>query len=95
MLYGNSLLNFRDFKRYQNSFRGHFVGEVGKHVVGDAYRENPSYKKCMAAHPAEFGKLAEELRGRSDHDSLEYLKKLYEAYVMMHPYADTNWEMFQ
>ena len=89
----DKLLSFEEFEKERNGFYLHFVGPVGKSACGDVYRSQLAYMWCSMANP-EFAKLAEELLGRDDRSSPEYLKKLYSAYLLMHPYAETNYELF-
>ncbi len=90
------LLSFEEFMRQNNSFLLHFLGEPGNHFLGDAYRDQEPYKLCMAAYPEEFGKLAEELQQiYRPRDSLEGYAKLYEAYKLMYPFAESNEELFK
>lgn len=89
----DKLLAFEEFEKESTGFYLHFVGPVGKSACGDVYRSHTAYLWCMTAQP-EFAKLAAELLGRNDRLSPEYLKKLYSAYLFMHPYAETNYELF-
>jgi hypothetical protein len=86
------MLSFAEFVKEKNSFRLHFVGKVGKHVLGDIYRGQAAYKACLEAHPG-FAKLAAELREMNP-KSPDYLAKLYAAYKLMHPYTERDWDMF-
>lgn len=88
------LLTFEEFERERNNFHLHFVGPVGKHAFGDAYRRSVPYTQCVDADRG-FAKLAAELCERRDFSSPEYLEKLYGAYARMHTYAETNWEIFE
>ncbi len=89
------LLTFQRFQDEKNNFVLHFVGNPGENMAGDAYRRNECYKRCMEALPDEFGKLAAELRQSRDWRSPEFMQKLYLAYKTMHPFAESNWEMFE
>ena len=90
------LLSFEEFMRRSKNFCGYFLGEPGNHVVGDSYRKHYAYAQCMASHPEEFGKLAEELQQiRDPRDALEDYAKLYKAYALMFPFAESNEELFK
>lgn len=91
------LLNFAKFKliEVRNNFHMHFVGkENGDAFLGDAYRSQEHYKRCMK-ECSEFADMVAELRKREDHYSPEYIEKLYEAYKLMRPYAPNDWAMFK
>jgi hypothetical protein len=79
----------------RNNFHLHFQGEPGKHWMGDIYRKNVPYRECMRARGKEFANLARWLQQQDDKYSPEYIEKLYEAYKLMHPFAESNWQMFQ
>jgi hypothetical protein len=95
------LLLYEEFVERQNKFHMHFVGQPGAHAMGDIYRrKSNAYQECMGAHPVEFEKLRSELQamhydGNTLFFGLTYRKKLYDAYVMMHPYAKRNCELFR
>lgn len=84
------LLSIEDFVLVKNNFNLHFVNNF----VGHIYREQQAYKKCFRNNP-DFCKLAVYLIARGCHPSCLYITLLYEAYKMMHTYAESNWEMFQ
>ena len=95
----DTLLSVAEFEDRQNNFYLHFVGEVGKHWMGDHYRSQSAYVACMTALPSEFGSLAARLRsfytargrGLSEHP----WNGLYEAYQKMHQFAEDNNELFR
>jgi hypothetical protein len=96
----DKLLDYEEFKKVQNNFFLHFIGVPGEHHFGDVYRNQASYVATLASHPVTFGLLARELCDmfdKFDHEVLqdeEYMVKLYEAYYLMHPYAEKNWDLF-
>lgn len=83
------VLSFRDFVRVKNNFALHFV----KTWIGDAYRKQDAYQRCMEEDPS-FRTLAERLAGCAGAVDSR-LRDLYKAYKLMRPYAQSNWEMFQ
>ena len=85
------ILDPEEFHKRRNNFALHFAGKPGEHLMGDIYRRQEHYQECMKAHPEEFGKLSAELYDVRDDNSPEYIDKLYEAYKMMHPYAQSDW----
>ena len=92
------VLSFKEFCGKPGSLggRNNFHMRFANNILGDFEREGSvAYKRCMSAHPDEFGKLSTELRGRTDYYSFEYLKKLYEAYKLMRRYAETDLELFE
>ena len=89
------LLDFAQFVRKRNNFHLHFVDGRGVlPSIGNIYRGQPAYKVCAETHPR-FVQLADELKRMSDTESNQYLEKLYQAYNFMHPYAETDWDMFR
>ncbi|MCK9344806.1 MAG: hypothetical protein M0P64_01615 [Candidatus Pacebacteria bacterium] len=93
---GNYVLSFEKFLKVHNNFRLHFA----RNFFGEIYRKQPAYRKCKKAHRGHrktrnnFCWVALRLitSGRATSDCYHAL--LYKAYVMMRPYASSNWEMF-
>jgi hypothetical protein len=90
----DAVLTYRQFLRKKNSFQAYFIGEVGGHWAGDIYRDQGAYKACMNVE-REFAALAAELRERDDRSSPGYKRRLYRAYLLMHPYAKSDADLFQ
>ncbi len=94
------LLNFEQFIKRKNSFHMHFVGLPGGHMIGDAYRKNRAYQRCLQERPA-FQKLVDELRPYYEPgkpvfaETTALQKKLHEAYQLMHPFAASNEDLFR
>ena len=92
------LLSAAEFEDRQNNFYLHFVGEVDLHEVGDRYRSRPAYMACTNTYQCTFRLIATRLgkfytapgRGLSEHPWVG----LYEAYVLMYPFADSNNDLF-
>lgn len=86
------ILCFESFLRVKNNFQLHFT--VG--FCGDIYRKQNAYRKCAVARK-DFCSLVQRLMqlGERHLYTDECQLELYEAYKMMRPYAETNWEMFQ
>lgn len=90
-------LSYENFLTCQNNFRLHFIDNW----AGNIYRAQSAFQKCMktrknnsCAKP-NFPKLVLQLTAYySEKNSDEYLGKLYQAYKMMRPFAQSNWEMF-
>ena len=94
------LLSFEEFIERQNKFYLHFVGEPGTCGMSNLYRDRDPYKQCMRAHPEQFEKLRAELQAMHDDSNTlffgpTYRHKLYDAYQMMHPYAEKNCDLFR
>jgi len=94
MLNQDNVLPFNEFLKRKNNFHLHFAGEPGTHLVGDIYRQQNAYVECKKANPRAFANITRELTSASDHDSPDYLRKLYAAYLMMYQYAERNRDMF-
>lgn len=84
------LLSIENFVLVKNNFHLHFANNF----VGDIYREQRAYKKCFKDNP-DFCKLAVHLATCSSYSSCLRIALLYEAYKMMHTYAESNWKLFQ
>lgn len=84
------ILSFNNFLEVKNNFHGHFY----RNFMGEIYRTQSAYKKCYEANK-DFRELSSQLMQYDDYSSDDSLMKLYEAYKMMCPYAETNWEMFK
>lgn len=90
------MLSFEEFAGEPGSLgkRDNFGMFFTNNIMGDFSRNGtPAYKKCLEAHPKEFGKLAEVLSRRDDHYSQDYLELLYLAYRIMRRYAETDDEL--
>ena len=104
----NDLLAFDEFcaepgiidpiPRISNNFYLHFIHQPGSHDLSDRYRTQEPFERCMQEHPEAFAALDDRIRAlykQQGLDGKEFQEALYEAYTMMRPYAETNWEMFQ
>ncbi len=83
-----------EFQKCQNNFRLFFTSNF----IGEMYRRSEAYTLCLEAHPERFLKLSSELRRMYvvNHTCIpEDSLKLYEAYEMMHPYAESNRDLFR
>jgi len=102
-------LSFIEFQKKSNNFALHFAGRPGKHLIGDTYRKNTAFKKCLA-ESSEFAVLAEELYDYDfsafDVDSNtkstiprpvdpQMTRKLYKAYLLMRTYAEKDRGLFE
>lgn len=83
------ILSFRTFVLVKNNFQLHFE----TNWVGRLYRKQDAYCMCEI-NVQGFSELAGRLRRRARFGFENYLPDLYEAYKMMRPYAQSNWEMF-
>jgi hypothetical protein len=91
-------LSFEQFAKRQNSFHLHFVGTPGDHFVGDIYRAQPAYVACLAATGSRLTKLQsaiDKLYSSSETSAQEFQLKLYEAYLLLHPFAQRDEELFR
>lgn len=104
------LLTFEEFSanraRETNNFYFFFFGKDGEFCMCDKRRAWDSYVHCMNNHRDEFAPLVEQLRELTTPEVKEragmaflyepsYLKLLYRAYELMHPYAESNYELFK
>lgn len=103
------LLTFEEFsvpdKNVCNNLYLHFYGEQGEFDICDGYREKFAFTECMKHYPEEFASLWKKLdevhASQTDKKKRvflrdpEYLKLLYGAYVLMHPFAESNYELFR
>lgn len=85
----HEVLSFDIFLLVKNNFQLHFE----TNWAGDLYRKQDAYCQCIKSNRS-FGSLARRLRRHSKFGLENYLPELYEAYKMMRPYAQSNWEMF-
>jgi hypothetical protein len=90
------IMSFEAFLSRRNNFALHFAGKEGvPHLMGDVYRRNTAFVRCLA-EDVEFSVIAAKLRGIADRNlSEERLRELYAAYTHMRTYADTDWELFE
>ncbi len=87
-------LTFEEFKARQNNFHLHFAGVPGDSWFGDRYRKERAFTQCLAKNPA-FAALAESLYEYRSLPDPDKEQRLYRAYLMMRPYAEKDWELFQ
>ncbi len=91
------VLSLEEFDIQQNNFALFFCGKPNEHFMGDMYRDVPVFRRCFAANIEAFNRLAAELYGfekRDERGTPDFERKLYQAYLLMHPFAESNWEMF-
>ena len=103
------LISFEEFSArggvVSNNLFIHFYGAQGDYEHADLYREKQAFVACMTHHKDEFETLRAKLeeihtsqidkRSRAFLRDPDYLKLLYRAYELMHPYADSNGELFK
>lgn len=97
----DSLLPFEQFIERQNNFYMHFMGEDRN--MARIYRQGEHYRRCVQAEP-KLASLAARLQtlyeGASSvqHDGFqnpEFQRGLYEAYLLMRPHVEKDWELFR
>lgn len=90
-------------ERVSNNFFLHFFGEKGEYETFDCYRVRLPYATCSVFHRSEFECIARKLEAMTPKDNpkdrtflenVQYQRLLYRAYVLMHPYAESNQELF-
>ena len=101
------LLTYEEFYKNggkaSNNFYLHFFGEKGEYEAFDCYRERLPYVTCYVLHRSEFEHIARKLESMTPKDNpkdrtflqnVRYQRLLYRAYVLMHPCAESNYELF-
>ena len=86
------LLSRDEFEREQNNFYLHFAGE--KTLAGQKYRSQRAYQMCCRNSDI-FMDSAETLIDKNIQSSGPHLDDLYFLYTLMHPYAESNQELFK
>ena len=101
------LLTYEEFYKNggkaSNNFYLHFFGGKGEYEAFDCYRERLPYVTCYVLHRSEFEHIARKLESMTPKDNpkdrtflqnVRYQRLLYRAYVLMHPCAESNYELF-
>lgn len=91
MLQKCARLEFETFITERNNFHLNFVDNY----IGDCYRKSKMYTQCQLENKSDFSEIVKKLTGRKDYDSQEYLVILYQAYLLMRKYTQSDWELFQ
>ncbi len=90
------LLSFEEFSEKQVSGSGSFDRFFTGDNAGLEHKLKPVFQRCLKAHPERLTRLTQklELMCRFVHDHEMFLDTLYQAYVLMHPYAKSNKVLF-
>ncbi len=102
-------LSFEAFSKRGGNF-SEFFSPIGS-MTGDIYRNQAVYQNCLAEHPELETLAAElrdydfeqfhidektgEVIKDSDPKRVDMMRKLYEAYLIMRPYAQDDRELFR
>jgi hypothetical protein len=85
------------FTQGGGNFAQHFDRREEYRWMTGGFRAKPVYRRCAEAYPIELEELQKKLEpfaGKKE-ISEKHLELLYEAYKLMHPYADSDDELFQ
>ncbi len=104
----NKPLSLEEFKKKGGNFHM-FFAPIGT-MMGDIYRDTPAYKNCVTAHPEfetlaaklqgyDFEEFDLDEEGHpmikeTDSKRDEMMCKLYDAYLIMRPYAKKSGDLF-
>lgn len=79
------------FIRKCNNFCLFFIDNF----IGTFYQKTEVYKKCLVEHKEKMESIIKRLHAHKNVHSIEYKTILYEAYVIMRPYVQSDHELFK